>query len=146
MARGRPSTRGTPKASSTADVSREPSTASGRMTRSAVTRTQAASSASTPAPSTEVQTASGSRPRGRPRKSVAAVDESPAAQSPVPDVVPARRRGRPSKVLVAESESLRAKYQPQRQATMSKLRLWFLVLLPHVLLIVSESCAIVRIR
>jgi DNA repair protein RAD16 len=104
MARGRPSTRGTPKTSSTTDVSREPSIASGRMTRSAATRSQAASSTSTPAP--EVQAASGSRPRGRPRKSVAAVDASPSVQSPAPDVVPARRRGRPSKIPAAESESV----------------------------------------
>ncbi|CEI69407.1 DNA repair protein RAD16 [Fusarium venenatum] len=104
MARGRPSTQGTPKTSSTTDASREPSIASGRMTRSATTRSQTASSASTPAP--EVQAASGSRPRGRPRKSVAAVDASPAIQSPTPDVVPARRRGRPSKIPVAESESV----------------------------------------
>ncbi|CAF3584403.1 unnamed protein product [Fusarium graminearum] len=105
MARGRPSTRGAPKDSSTTDVSREPSVASGRMTRSAVTKSQVTSSASTPAPSTEVQGAPGPRPRGRPRKSVASVDESPTAQSPAPSAVPARRRGRPSKALVAESES-----------------------------------------
>lgn len=74
------------------------------MTRSALTRSQATSAASTPVP--EVQAAPGSRPRGRPRKSVAAVDASPAVQSPTPDVVPARRRGRPSDAVVAESESV----------------------------------------
>ncbi|KAH7191938.1 RING-11 protein [Fusarium flagelliforme] len=103
MARGRPSTRGTPIASSAADVSREPSTASGRMTRAAL-RSQATSTATTPAPEAEVQTVT--RPRGRPRKSIVEADASIAVQSPTPDVVPARRRGRPSKAAVAESESV----------------------------------------
>ncbi|KAF4990389.1 hypothetical protein FGRMN_8524 [Fusarium graminum] len=103
MPRGRPSTRGTPSALNAADASRETSTASGRMTRSALTRGQAASSVSTPTPAA----APASRSRGRPRKSVAEVEASPILQSSIPDVAPpARRRGRPSKAHVAESESV----------------------------------------
>ncbi|KAF5674193.1 adenosinetriphosphatase [Fusarium heterosporum] len=103
MPRGRPSTRGTPSVLPAADTSRETSTASGRMTRSALTRGQAASSVSTPTPAA----APASRSRGRPRKSVAEVEASPNLQSSIPDVAPpARRRGRPSKAHVAESESV----------------------------------------
>ncbi|KAM0343054.1 hypothetical protein ACHAPU_008955 [Fusarium lateritium] len=103
MPRGRPSTRGTPSALSAADASRETSTASGRMTRSALTRSQAASSVATSTPAAT----SASRSRGRPRKSVAEVEASPVFQSSIPDVAPpARRRGRPSKAHIAESESV----------------------------------------
>ncbi|KAF5021979.1 hypothetical protein F66182_5970 [Fusarium sp. NRRL 66182] len=117
MPRGRPSTRGTPNAASSANASRDASTTSVRMTRSALTRSQAASSASTPAPAKEAKSAvtSGPRPRGRPRKSALA-DEiaSPVVQSPTPDAAPApRRRGRPSKAAVIESESASSVQTPQ---------------------------------
>ncbi|KAM0561631.1 hypothetical protein ACHAPJ_002799 [Fusarium lateritium] len=116
MPRGRPSTRGTPNAASAADVSRETSTTSVRMTRSALTRSQAASSTSTPAPAADAQQAapSGSRPRGRPRKSIVEVEAaSIAAQSPTPDAAPTKRRGRPSKAAVIESASVSSVPTPQ---------------------------------
>ncbi|KAF4453033.1 putative nucleotide exsicion repair protein RAD16 [Fusarium austroafricanum] len=116
MPRGRPSLRGTPNPASTADASRDTSTASVRMTRSARTRSQAASTTSTPTPAAEVQQTapSGARPRGRPRKSIPAVEASPVAQSPTPDIaLPAKRRGRPSKTLVVESESVSSVPTPQ---------------------------------
>ncbi|KAF4336636.1 nucleotide exsicion repair RAD16 [Fusarium beomiforme] len=109
MPRGRPSTRGTPITASTADASRDTSTASTRMTRSAKTRSQAASSTSTPVPAIDVQQIppSGSRPIGRPRKSITAVEASPVAQSPTRETtLPAKRRGRPSKATVVESDSV----------------------------------------
>ncbi|KAF4959229.1 hypothetical protein FGADI_1817 [Fusarium gaditjirri] len=107
MPRGRPSTRGTPITA--ADASRDTSTASGRMTRSARTRSQAASSIPTHTPAVDSQqdAPSGSRPRGRPRKSFAEAETSPLSQFPPSDVaLPTKRRGRPSKAPIIESESV----------------------------------------
>ncbi|EXM34154.1 Helicase, C-terminal [Fusarium oxysporum f. sp. vasinfectum] len=107
MPRGRPSTRGTPITA--ADASRDTSTASNRMTRSARTRSQAASSIPTPTPAVDIQqdAPSGSRPRGRPRKSIPEVEASPLSQFPTSDIaLPTKRRGRPSKAPIIESESV----------------------------------------
>ncbi|KAF4463110.1 dna repair rad16 [Fusarium albosuccineum] len=114
MPRGRPSTRGTPAALSAADASRDTSTASVRMTRSALTRSQAASSASTPRqdPEPEPSASSVPRSRGRPRKSntnageaVTDAIESGALDDLLYPNPPPKRRGRPSKASVLESES-----------------------------------------
>jgi DNA repair protein RAD16 len=79
------------------------------MTRSARTRSQAASSMPIPTPAVDIQqdAPSGSRPRGRPRKSIPEVEASPLPQFPTPDIaLPTKRRGRPSKAPVIESESV----------------------------------------
>ncbi|KAF5987474.1 nucleotide exsicion repair RAD16 [Fusarium coicis] len=107
MPRGRPSTRGTPI--TPADASRDTSTASNRVTRSARTRSQAASSIPTPTTGVDLpqDAPSGSRPRGRPRKSIPEVGASPLSQFPTSDIaLPIKRRGRPSKAPVIESESV----------------------------------------
>ncbi|KAF5536372.1 nucleotide exsicion repair RAD16 [Fusarium napiforme] len=107
MPRGRPSTRGTPI--TPADASRDTSTASNRVTRSARTRSQAPSSIPTPTPAVDLpqDAPSGSRPRGRPRKSITEVEASPLSQFPTSDIaLPTKRRGRPSKAPVIESESV----------------------------------------
>ncbi|KAM0433967.1 hypothetical protein ACHAPT_003911 [Fusarium lateritium] len=115
MPRGRPSTRGTPAAVSAANTSREPSTASVRTTR--LTRSQAASSASTPVQGAELQAEASSAPRsrGRPRKSVPVIEiASSTAESSALDVAPPKkRRGRPSKTIVLESESTSSVPTPQ---------------------------------
>ncbi|CCT66919.1 probable nucleotide exsicion repair protein RAD16 [Fusarium fujikuroi IMI 58289] len=107
MPRGRPSTRGTPI--TPADASRDTSTASNRVTRSARTRSQAASSIPTPASAVDLpqDVPSGPRPRGRPRKSIPEVEASPLSQFPTSDIaLPTKRRGRPSKAPAIESESV----------------------------------------
>ncbi|KAJ4233149.1 DNA repair protein rad16 [Fusarium solani] len=115
MPRGRPSTRGTPAASDMANTSREASTASVRITRAA-TRSQAASSASTPVQGAELQAEAPSvpRPRGRPRKSAPLIEiASSTAESSALDVAPPKkRRGRPSKAFI-EIESTSSAPTPQ---------------------------------
>ncbi|RSL44218.1 hypothetical protein CEP51_016258, partial [Fusarium floridanum] len=118
MPRGRPSTRGTPAAAGTANTSREASVASVRITRSASTRSQAASSASTPVQGAELQAEAppAPRPRGRPRKSAQLIEiASSTAESSALDVAPPKkRRGRPSKApIVIEIESTSSAQTPQ---------------------------------
>ncbi|KAF4983034.1 hypothetical protein FZEAL_1459 [Fusarium zealandicum] len=112
MPRGRPSLRATSAANSLADTSRDVSTGSGRLTRSALTRSQAASSAAssaaTPGQGTEVMPTAtpATRPRGRPRKSVSALETDSAVESPTLNAAPpVKKRGRPSKASVLESDS-----------------------------------------
>ncbi|RSL60591.1 hypothetical protein CEP54_006703 [Fusarium duplospermum] len=117
MPRGRLSTRGTPAAAGTANTSREASVASIRITRSASTRSQAASSASTPVQGAELQAEAppAPRPRGRPRKSAPVIEiASSTAESSALDVAPPKkRRGRPSKAPVVEIESTSSAPTPQ---------------------------------